>query len=118
MTEPYILRRTKEAVAKDLPPITEQIFYAEMLPEQRKRYEKAKSQARNFLLDGSIKKQENYNTIVFSTLMKLRQLAIHPELVKDAKPTSSGKFQDVLEQLDVLVKSNHKVLIFLNLLHI
>lgn len=112
MTEPYILRRTKEAVAKDLPPITEQIFYAEMLPEQRKRYEKAKSQARNFLLDGSTKKQENYNAVVFSTLMKLRQLAIHPELVKGSKPTSSGKFQDILEQLDVLVKSNHKVLIF------
>jgi SNF2 family DNA or RNA helicase len=112
MTEPYILRRTKEAVAKDLPPITEQIFYAEMLPEQRKRYEKAKSQARNFLLDGSTKKQENYNMVVFSTLMRLRQLAIHPELVKDSKATNSGKFQDIMEQLDVLVKSGHKVLIF------
>jgi non-specific serine/threonine protein kinase len=33
-------------------------------------------------------------------------------LVKGSKPTSSGKFQDILEQLEVLVKSNHKVLIF------
>lgn len=112
LTEPYILRRTKNVVAKDLPPVTEQVFYAEMLPEQRKRYEKAKSHARNYLLDGTTKKQENYNLVVFSTLMKLRQLAIHPELVRGAKPTNSGKFQEIMEQLDVLVKSGHKVLIF------
>ena len=112
LTEPYILRRTKMAVAKDLPPVTEHVFYAEMLPEQRKRYEKAKSKARNYLLDSTTKKQENYNMIVFSTLMKLRQLAIHPELVKNSKPTNSGKFQDIIEQLDVLVKGGHKVLIF------
>ena len=114
LTEPYILRRTKMAVAKDLPPVTEHVFYAEMLPEQRKRYEKAKSKARNYLLDSTTKKQENYNMIVFSTLMKLRQLAIHPELVKNSKPTNSGKFQDIIEQLDVLVKGGHKVLIFSN----
>ena len=114
LTEPYILRRTKMAVAKDLPPVTEQVFYAEMLPEQRKQYEKAKSKARNYLLDGETKKQENYNTIVFSTLMKLRQLTIHPSLVEETKLTESGKFQDITEQIEVLIKAGHKVLIFSN----
>lgn len=114
LTAPYILRRTKATVAKDLPPVTEHIFYAEMLPEQRKHYEKAKSKARNYLLDSSVRKQEHYNFIVFSTLMKLRQLAIHPKLVEIEKPVDSGKFQDIIEQLDVLVKSGYKVLIFSN----
>ena len=114
LTEPYILRRTKMAVAKDLPPVTEQVFYAEMLPEQRKQYEKAKSKARNYLLDSDAQKQENYNTIVFSTLMKLRQLAIHPSLVEKEISTKSGKFQDITEQIDVLIKGGHKVLIFSN----
>lgn len=121
LTEPYILRRTKMAVAKDLPPVTEHVFYAEMLPEQRKLYEKAKSKARNYLLDNVTKKQENYNMIVFSTLMKLRQLAIHPKLVENEKNVTevsgqvkSGKFQDITEQLEVLIKGGHKVLIFSN----
>ncbi len=112
LTEPYILRRTKTNVAKDLPPVTEQIFYTEMLPEQEKQYEKAKAQARNYLLDATLQKQENYNMVVFSTLMKLRQLAIHPELVKGTQRTNSGKFQDIMEQLDILIKSGHKVLVF------
>ncbi|MGB1121530.1 MAG: DEAD/DEAH box helicase, partial [Saprospiraceae bacterium] len=97
------------------------VFYAEMLPEQRKLYEKAKSKARNYLLDNVTKKQENYNMIVFSTLMKLRQLAIHPKLVENEKNVTevsgqvkSGKFQDITEQLEVLIKGGHKVLIFSN----
>jgi non-specific serine/threonine protein kinase len=112
LTAPYILRRTKSAVAKDLPPLTEQIFYSEMLPEQKKLYEKAKSQARNYLLDKETKQQENYHFLVFATLIKLRQLAIHPNLVKDGKPSNSGKFEDILEQLNVIKKGGHKVLIF------
>jgi non-specific serine/threonine protein kinase len=46
---PFILRRTKEQVLKDLPELSEQVFYCDMEPEQEKLYEEEKSKARNAL---------------------------------------------------------------------
>ncbi|MEZ4985686.1 MAG: SNF2-related protein [Saprospiraceae bacterium] len=50
LVTPYLLRRTKEEVAKDLPPLSTQVVFTEMTPEQRKVYEREKSAARNYLL--------------------------------------------------------------------
>jgi non-specific serine/threonine protein kinase len=50
LVSPFILRRTKEQVLKDLPELSEQVFYCDMEPEQEKLYEEEKSKARNALL--------------------------------------------------------------------
>jgi hypothetical protein len=110
---PYMLRRTKESVAKDLPELTYRIFYSEMSPQQKKLYEREKSAARNYLLDNlSHTKSIAFSSIVLNTLTKLRQIANHPLLVDEDYKHSSGKFQDITEALAVIKKGGHKTLIF------
>lgn len=111
LVQPYILRRTKEQVAKDLPPVTEQVFYTEMAPDQKTLYETEKSIARNYLLGAEDEKPAN-KLHVLNTLMKLRQLANHPFLVDQSYANQSGKFEDVTQYMDTLVRSQHKILVF------
>jgi len=112
LIQPYMLRRTKEMVAKDLPELTTKVFYSEMTSEQKKLYEKEKSAARNFLLDNFDGEDGKYQFQVLSSLTKLRQLANHPVLTKENYAKESGKFQDVIEHLDVIHKGGHKTLLF------
>lgn len=110
LIQPYILRRTKEQVLKDLPELTEQIYYCDMDPEQEKLYEKEKSKARNFLLktDGSSPDKIS----IINTLMKLRQLSNHPKMIDADSEIDSGKFIAVTNYLENLVKAKQKAIIF------
>lgn len=110
LIQPYILRRTKEQVLRDLPELTEQIYYCDMDPEQEKLYEKEKSKARNFLLktDGSGPDKIS----IINTLMKLRQLSNHPKMVDQESEIDSGKYMAVTNYLESLVKGKQKAIIF------
>lgn len=110
LIDPFILRRTKEQVAKDLPKLSEQIIYTEMLSEQEKQYESQKSAARNLLL--GIDSGETNKIHIINTLTKLRQIVNHPKLIDSKTEDLSGKFQDVTNHLDTLVKADKKVLVF------
>jgi superfamily II DNA or RNA helicase len=112
LVAPYLLRRTKEEVARDLPPLTTQLFYSEMTPEQKRLYEKEKSKARNYLLDNYRDDDPKYRVIVLQTLTRLRQLVNHPALVIDTYAKESGKFTDVVEHWEQVRKGGHKALIF------
>lgn len=108
---PYLLRRTKESVAKDLPELTYRVFYSEMSPQQKKLYEREKSAARNYILD-NYNKSFQFSNVVLNTLMKLRQIANHPLLVDPEYDYRSGKFEDVIHHLETIQKGGHKTLIF------
>ncbi|MEP6929796.1 MAG: DEAD/DEAH box helicase [Flavobacterium sp.] len=110
LIQPYILRRTKEQVLKDLPELSEQIYYCNMDPEQEKLYEKEKSKARNFLLktDGSSPDKIS----IINTLMKLRQLSNHPKMIDQNSEIDSGKYIAVTNYLENLVKGKQKTIIF------
>jgi SNF2 family DNA or RNA helicase len=112
LVTPFILRRTKEEVAKDLPPLTEQIRYCEMTEEQSKLYEEQKSIIRNNLL-ANIEQQgpKGVSFLALQGLTRLRQLANHPALLGN-DGTESGKFNEVIFNLSDLMAENHKVLIF------
>ncbi len=121
LVNPYLLRRTKEEVAPDLPPLTEAIVYVEMTAEQKKLYEKEKSAARNKLLNITSPENPTNRVAILAALTRLRQIANHPALVADSGETSlyhntaipnSGKFEDVLAYWDKLRRSGHKALIF------
>ncbi|MEL7020667.1 MAG: DEAD/DEAH box helicase, partial [Bacteroidota bacterium] len=112
LVAPFLLRRTKQMVAKDLPELTEQIFYSTMTGEQKKMYEEAKSAARNFLLEEVDSRAFNYQSIVLQTLNKLRQIVNHPVLVQPDFTGTSAKFDDVLAQLGKLERGAHKTLMF------
>jgi hypothetical protein len=108
--KPFFLRRTKEEVAPELPPLSEQIFYTEMLPEQHKRYEQVKSAMRNQILN--LFDDPKTRLQALQALMRLRQIANHPILADEAYEGGSGKYEDVLAQWDVIRRSGHKALFF------
>jgi SNF2 family DNA or RNA helicase len=110
LISPFILRRTKEQVLKDLPELSEQIFYCDMEPEQETLYEEEKSKARNSLLktDGSGVDKIN----IINTLMRLRQLSNHPKMIDSKSEMDSGKYIAVTQYLETLVQSNQKTIVF------
>lgn len=112
LVAPYLLRRTKEAVAKDLPPLTTQVFYSEMSSEQRRLYDREKSAARNHLLENYDAANPRYKMQVLQSLTRLRQLANHPRMTVPGYERGSGKFQDVIEHWETIRRSGHKVLFF------
>lgn len=111
LVQPFILRRRKEEVAKELPPLTEQIEYVYMAKEQTQIYESEKSAVRNQLLNMD-EKDPSFRFQVFKSLMLLRQIANHPVLADNDFVGESGKFNDVLDKLSTIIKSGHKALIF------
>lgn len=111
--KPFVLRRTKEQVASELPSKTEQVFYCNMSEDQAAYYEKTKSAYRNDLLssmdDGTFKKKQ---VQLLQGLTALRQLANHPIMIDSDYESDSGKFENVIHTLDNVLKGGHKVLIF------
>ncbi|MBN1251871.1 MAG: DEAD/DEAH box helicase family protein [Bacteroidales bacterium] len=110
---PFILRRTKQEVAKDLPDLTETVRYCSMSEDQENFYEAEKSRFRNLMLENieQNEKQKN-NMLALQGLTKLRQIANHPLLVDEKSKISSGKFDEIISMLESLMAENHKVLIF------
>ncbi len=113
IVKPFILRRTKEQVASDLPNKTEKIVYCEMSEEQKQNYESIKSQFRNELLN-SIESvgYKKSNLLILNGLIKLRQIANHPVLAESEYIGSSGKFDQITQSLLNVIESGHKVLVF------
>jgi SNF2 family DNA or RNA helicase len=113
MIQPFILRRKKEDVAKDLPPLMEQEIICEMTASQQKIYEHEKSLIRNTILstieNDGLKKS---SFIILQGLTKLRQLANHPSLIDKRDENGSGKFEEILRMLQNVVAEKHKVLVF------
>jgi SNF2 family DNA or RNA helicase len=113
LIRPFILRRTKEQVASDLPPLTEESFTIEMTREQYELYEAEKSSVRYLLLSNMEKVGlEKSRFVVLQALTKLRQIAIHPKLIDPESHLESGKFNEILSMLRILVAENHKILVF------
>lgn len=113
MIRPFILRRTKEEVARDLPPLMEQVVICAMEEEQERIYEKEKSLIRNSILAGI--EQDGMNksgTIILQGLTRLRQLANHPLLLDDMEYAESGKYGEIIRMLESIVAEKHKVLVF------
>jgi len=111
---PFILRRTKEQVAKELPDKIESVIYCEMESEQRKVYDTFKNEYRDYLLnkidENGIAKSQMY---VLEGLMKLRQICNSPAIISDNEDYGNASVK-----LDLLIENikektgNHKILIF------
>ncbi len=113
LIEPFILRRTKDSVAKDLPDLSIKTYYCEMSERQRALYEKEKSSIRNLILQNIEKKgKDKASFIILNGLMKLRLLANHPKLINNENADESGKFDEVIRSIHKLISENHKVLIY------
>jgi non-specific serine/threonine protein kinase len=110
---PFILRRTKEQVAPELPPRTERIVYTDMVSAQKKLYVQTRERYRAELM--GLIEREGINDARFKILeglLRLRQIAIHPALVDKKYKGDAPKFEVLLETLETLQAENHKALVF------
>jgi len=111
---PFILRRTKKQVAKELPEKTEQTIFCEFDAAQRKQYEELRHFYRDKLLNRidseGLKKSKIH---VLEALLRLRQAACHPGLIdKKRLKESSPKLETLLGQLAELREEGHKAIVF------
>jgi superfamily II DNA or RNA helicase len=111
---PFILRRTKEQVAKDLPPKLEQTIHCQMEPAQRRLYDELRAHYRDSLLarvarDGISRSRMQ----ILEALLRLRQAACHPGLIDKTRTTEgSAKLDALMAQVEEVLDEGHKVLVF------
>ncbi|MFP4163494.1 MAG: SNF2-related protein [Chitinispirillaceae bacterium] len=110
---PFILRRTKQQVAKDLPPKNEMVLYAEMLPKQKTLYEITRDTYRGKIIDAIDKEGvEGSRMQILEGLLRLRQICCHPAMVDETFAGDSGKFRLLEQSLVDIVSEGHRVLVF------
>lgn len=111
---PFILRRTKEQVAKDLPDKTETILFCEMEKEQRKIYDAYRNSYRDKIL-GTIDQQgiDKSQLTILQGLMKLRQICDSPAILNEEEkyPNHSIKLDEISREIEENI-GEHKALIF------
>jgi len=111
---PFMLRRTKEQVAKDLPEKQEMVLFCEMGDEQRKIYEAFRNDYRDKIL-GVVDNQgiQKSQLTILQGLMKLRQICDSPSIIKDEEkfPNVSVKLEEIGREITENI-SNHKALVF------
>ncbi|MBN9296513.1 MAG: DEAD/DEAH box helicase [Filimonas sp.] len=111
---PFILRRTKEQVAKDLPSKSEMILFCEMGKEQREIYDAYRNDYRDKIL-GVVDSQgvQKSQLTILQGLMKLRQICDSPAIIKEEErfPNVSVKLEELGREITENI-SNHKALVF------
>ncbi|WP_046245346.1 DEAD/DEAH box helicase [Hymenobacter terrenus] len=110
---PFVLRRTKTQVARELPDKTEMVLYCEMGPEQRRVYEACKKEFRDRLLGQHEETARKNSLHILQGLTKLRQICNSPTLLPDLAGygTQSAKLEVLVEEIRNKAPQ-HKILIF------
>ena len=111
---PFMLRRLKKDVLKELPDRMEQTLYVEMDADQQRFYEERRRYYQE-TIQASIHTQglERSQMLMFQALSELRRIASVPESLSDGA-ISSPKIQLLAEQVEEAVAGGHKVVIFFN----
>jgi SNF2 family DNA or RNA helicase len=113
---PFILRRLKTNVAKELPPKTEIIQRVTLGDDQRDLYETVRHVMNDKVRDEiSNKGFARSHIVILDALLKLRQVCCDPRLVKlaaAANATSSAKLEALLEMLPTLIEDGRRILLF------
>jgi len=111
---PFLLRRTKNQVAKDLPDRIEEDLFCELEAEQKTLYRAEFKRAQQLLLKVKTKQDLNANRFNFLTaLLRLRQICCHPALVDSKlRQAESAKLNALVDLLEPLMEEGHKVLVF------
>ncbi|MFT5292004.1 MAG: superfamily II DNA or RNA helicase [Planctomycetota bacterium] len=117
--KPFLLRRHKEDVLKDLPPKNVETLFVELGDKQRAQYNQLRDHFRGELLTGSLDEEEPKTAAgggvqVLEALLRLRQIACHPALLDPSRASEeSAKLETLFTYIDIILDDpNRKVLIF------
>jgi hypothetical protein len=110
---PFLIRRTKTQVARDLPDRMEEDLFCELEGEQKMLYRAELKRAQAMLLGVKTAAALNKQRFNFLTsLLRLRQICCHPRLVKPDSKAASAKIEALVDTLEPLIKEGEKVLVF------
>jgi len=111
---PFILRRTKEQVAPELPRRTEQTLQCELEPAQRRHYDELRAHYRETLLARIARDGVNRSKMqILEALLRLRQAACHSALIDPSRAHEpSAKFEVLIPRLLEVIAEGHKALVF------
>jgi len=111
--KPFLMRRLKAEVLKDLPEKREQSLYAAMTPEQERIYmqllDTLRSHVGEALSSGSLPRARMQ---VLSILLKLRQVCCHPRLFLDDYEGTSGKLELLIQTVKQAIDDKRRLLVF------
>jgi SNF2 family DNA or RNA helicase len=123
-TAAYILRRTKQRVAPELPPKLEQVVWCELTPAQATLYRTVQERTERELLDlvAGGANEANQRFAMLTQLLRLRQICCDPRLVTKAESEErsaesddgdgSAKLAALRELLDEALDDGHRLLVF------
>lgn len=113
MVSPFILRRLKGEVLKELPEKTETVIYSQFGSEQEKLYAanlaEMRAELEESLADSDFSKSRFH---ILAMLTRLRQLCCHPSLVYENYKEQSAKCEACMELIENSIESGHKILVF------
>lgn len=112
---PFVLRRMKQDVLADLPPVSHIVYHCHLSDVQRELYHSYAASAREEL--SQLVKKEGFDKVqihVLATLTRLKQICCHPAIfAKDtAEGGDSAKYEMLMELLQTLIEGKHKTVIF------
>ncbi len=112
-TRPFVMRRTKEKVLRELPPKVETDIYLDLTEKQKALYKKTVEQVKSTIDTAyRTKTQAQAKIIALTAILKLRQLCISPQLVAPEIKEPSPKIDFLIESLKELLQGNHSALVF------
>jgi SNF2 family DNA or RNA helicase len=112
---PYILRRTKQLVAPELPEKIQQTIYCDLTTKQRALYQKTQIKTERAVAELELagKSEAQVRIAALAQLLRLRQVCAEPRLLDDTlSPTDSAKLEAFAEILDEAVDGGHRILVF------
>ena len=115
ITSPFLLRRMKNDVLKDLPKKQEQVLFVKMEPEQQTLYNNMLKSIKHELERKSNRFEIKSNSIMLNGLLYLQEICCHPALLEQfdqTKGISSAKMELLFEVIEPLYEVGHKIVIF------
>lgn len=113
LVDPFILRRVKKEVLKELPEKTESIMYSQMNEKQKKLYQSILLKTREEIEEAFDEKGFEKSRIkVLAAITRLRQICCHPSLFIENYDGHSSKLEQCLQIIEDAIASNHKILLF------
>ncbi|MGB3943015.1 MAG: DEAD/DEAH box helicase [Candidatus Manganitrophaceae bacterium] len=112
-TRPFVIRRTKEEILKELPSKIETDVYLDLTPQQKGLYQKTVSEIRSAIDDAyRSKTAAQAKIIALTAILRLRQLCVSPRLLSSEMEGPSPKVAFLMDRLKELLEAGHSALVF------
>lgn len=112
-TKPFVLRRTKAEILKELPAKTETDIYLELTDRQKTLYQQTVASIRSTIASAyQTKTSSQARVIALTAILKLRQICLSPRLIQKESTDISPKLGCVVERLQELMDEGHSALVF------